>query len=55
VHWKDLSLISNRTLTGREASWCACAWEKRLDRGWSPLVWVMGSQHCRQSWLRYFL
>lgn len=54
MHWSTLSLKTHRALTGRECSWCAAAWEKRLERGWSPLVAVMGKQHCRQSWLHYF-
>jgi len=51
---KSLSLMTHRAVTGRNCSWCAYAWDKRLQRGWSPLVLFMGSQHCRQSWLRYF-
>lgn len=50
----DISRLTHVTFTRRNCSWCAWAWQKRLERGWSPLVMLMGHRHCHDSWKRYF-
>jgi len=49
-----ISRLTHKALRGMDCSWCAYAWQKRLERGWSPLVWLMGKRHCHDSWKRYF-